>query len=145
MTINRFRGAALALIGFNVAGTLLTWAAHLQRAGRGAAYAIANGTQFTGPLIFVAIALVALGLTYSGRRRLGLVGVFLIGLWGFGFSIGEISEYFQHNLGISSAKQDVVLAGCAIGIVIGVATAAAAVRLLVDRRRRMRAATTTTA
>ena len=135
MTINRFRIAAMSLIGFNLVGTILTWAAHLQKAHLGAAHAVGNGTQFTGPLIFVAIALVCLGFTYSGRRRLGLVGVSLIGLWGAGFSVGEFSELFQHNVGISSARWDVVLAGSVVGLVIGITTAVAAVRLLADRRR----------
>ena len=145
MTINRFRAAAIVLIGFNLAGTLLTWVAHLQRARTGAAHAILNGTEFTGPIVLAAIALVSLGLTYSGRRRLGQVGVFLIGLWGAGFAIGEISELFKHNVGISSPRWDVVLAGSAIGIVIGLTTAVVAVRLLADRRRRLRVATTTAA
>ena len=145
MTINRFRAAAIVLIGFNLAGTLLTWATHLQQARTGAAHAILNGTEFTGPLILAATALVSLGLTYSGRRWLGPLGVFLIGLWGAGFAIGEISELFKHNVGISSVRWDVVLAGSAIGIVIGLTTAVVAVRLMADRRRRLRVATTTAA
>lgn len=59
MTINRFRIAAYILIGFNILGTLLTWTAHLQKPGTGAASAVADGTQFTGPLIFVAVAAIA--------------------------------------------------------------------------------------
>jgi hypothetical protein len=145
MTINRFRAAAITLIGFNLAGTFLTWAAHLQRAKTGAAHAVFNGTEFTGPIVLAAIALVGLGFTYSGRRRLGTVGVFLNGLWGAGFAVGEIGELFTHNVGISSGRWDVVLAGSVVGIVVGVTTAVAAVRLLVDRRRRLQVATTTAA
>jgi hypothetical protein len=135
MTINRFRVAAGTLIGYNILGTLLTWTAHLQKPGTGAADAIAAGTQFTGPLVLVAIAVVALAVTFSARRRLTLVGVFLLALYGVGFSIGEISELFQRNVGISPVRWDVVLAGAAIGAVIGMTTAALAAAELSARRR----------
>ena len=52
-----------------------------------------------------------------------------------GFAIGEISELFQRNVGISSARWAVVLAGAVIGAVIGLACAALAVRALVAQRR----------
>lgn len=145
MTIHPFRIAAMTIIGFNLLGTFLTWGFHLQQARIGAAHAIAQGTQFTGPLVLVAIAIVALGLTYTGRKPLGFVGVFLIGLWGAGFSIGELSEFFQKRVGISSGKWDVILVGSAIGIAIGLTTAVLAIQLLVSRRRQVRATTPATA
>lgn len=134
MTINRFRIAAMTIIGFNLLGTIVTWVFHLQKSKNGTADAIAQGTQFTGPLVFVAIAIIALGFTYTGRKRLGLIGVFLIGLWGAGFSVGEISEFFQKRVGISPGKWDVVLAGSAIGLVVGITTAVTAVHLVLSRR-----------
>ena len=140
MTINRFRIAAGTLIGYNIIGTILTWAAHLQKPGTGAANAIAAGTQFTGPLILVGIAIVALAVTFSARRRLALGGVFLLGLYGVGFAFGELTELFQHNVGISPGRWDVVLAGSVIGAVIGISTAVLTAAELAGRRRASRPA-----
>jgi hypothetical protein len=135
MTDNRFRFAAGTLIGYNILGTILTWAAGLQKPGTGPANAIGAGTQFTGPLILVAIAIIALALTFSARHRLARTGVFLLALFGAGFSIGEISELFQHNVGISQGRWDVVLGGAVIGAVIGITTVVLAVVELAGRRR----------
>jgi hypothetical protein len=140
MTINRFRIAAAALIGFNVLGTILTWAAHLQQSDIGAANAVAAGTQFTGPLFLVALGAVALALTFSARRRLARTGVVLLAIFGAGFAIGEISELFQHNVGISPARWDAVLVGSAIGAVIGLTCTTLAVLALAAQRRARRAA-----
>lgn len=128
MTINRFRIAAAVLIGFNVVGTILTWLAHLQKPGTGVANAIGGGTQFTGPLVIVAIASLSLVATASPRRWPMRFGAVLIGLWGAGFTIGEISELFQTNVGISAARWDFVLAASVLGGVIGSTTAVLAVR-----------------
>jgi hypothetical protein len=135
MTINRFRTAAVTVIGFNILGTILTWIAHLQKPGIGAANAVAAGTQFTGPLIFAALGAVALALTLSARRILARIGVVLLAIYGAGFAIGEISELFQHNVGISPARWDVVLAGAVIGAVIGLTCATLAVLALAAQRR----------
>ena len=135
MTINRFRTAALTLIGFNLIGTFLTWGFHLQKAHTGWTHAIGQGTWFTAPLMLIVIGSVALAMTYSGRKRLGVVGVFLLGLWGFGFAFGELTEFFQKRVGVSVAKWDVVLVGSSVGLLVGVATAVTAVLLLVSRRR----------
>jgi hypothetical protein len=135
MTANRFRTAAWALIGFNILGTILTWAAHLQKPGIGAANAIAAGTLFTGPLLLVALAIVALVLTFSARRWLARTGIVLPALFGAGFAIGEISELFQHNVGISAGRWDVVITGSVIGAIIGITVAVLAVQILVRMRR----------
>lgn len=140
MTINRFRIAACTLVGFNILGTLLTWAAHLQKPGTGAANAVAAGTQFTGPLSLVAVAAIALGLTYTARRGLVRIGVFLLALFGAGFAFGEITELFQHNVGISPARWDIVLAASVIGVVIGLTCATLGVLALVAHRRALRQA-----
>ena len=140
MTINRFRIAATALIGFNILGTILTWVTHLQKPDMGAANAIAAGTQFTGPLVLVALSAVALALTFSAHRILVPIGVVLVALFGAGFAIGEISELFQHNIGISPARWDAVLVGSVIGAVIGLTCATLAVLALAAQRRAKRAA-----
>jgi hypothetical protein len=135
MTINRFRIAATTLIGFNILGTIHTWVADLQKPGLGAANAIGAGTQFTGPLVLVVLGAIALALTFASRRIVARIGVVLLAIYGAGFAIGEISELFQRNVGISAARWDVVLAGAVIGAVIGLACAALAVRTLVAQRR----------
>lgn len=135
MTDNRFRATSWALIGFQIAGTILTWIAHLQKPGTGAANAIAAGTLFTGPLLLAALAIVALVLTFSARRWLAGVGVTLLALYGAGFAFGEITELFQHNVGISAGRWDLVLAGSVVGAVLGIAEAVLAVRTLVRMRR----------
>jgi hypothetical protein len=140
MTLNRFRTAGYVLIGFNILGTILTWIAHLQRPNIGAANAIAGGTQFTGPLVLVALALVALVLTFSARRWLARTGLILLALYGAGFAIGEISELFQHNVGISAGRWDVVLAGSVIGAIIGITDVVLAVQALLKTRRSRRPA-----
>jgi hypothetical protein len=135
MTTYRFRAAACTLIGFNILGTLLTWTAHLQKPAIGDANAIAGGTQFTGPLFLVALGKVALALTFSPRRWLARTGIFLLAIYGAGFAFGEITELFQHNVGISAGRWDIVLAGSVLGAIIGVTDAVLAVQALVRTRR----------
>lgn len=145
MTMNRFRFAALFLIAFNLLGTFLTVGLHLWKARTGWTHAIGQGTWFTAPLIFVVVGTVALALTYSGRKWLGVAGSFLLGLWGAGFSIGELSEFFQKRVGVSPARWDVVLVGSAIGLAIGVTTAVTALLLFASLRRHRSTVSPTTA
>lgn len=135
MTANHFRTAAWVLIGFNILGTILTWAAHLQKPRTGAANAIAAGTPFTSPLLLVALGIVAMVLTFSARRWLAGLGISLLGLYGAGFAIGEITEPFQHNVGISAGRWDVVIVGSVIGAIIGITVAVLALQSLVRMRR----------
>ena len=145
MTANRFRAAAWTLIGFNILGTILTWAAHLQKPGTGAANAIAAGTLVTGPLLLIALAIAALVLTFSARRWTARTGIVLLALFGAGFAFGEITELFQHNIGISSGRRDVVIAASVIGAIIGITEAFLAVKALLTSRQadRLAAASTT--
>jgi hypothetical protein len=145
MTLNHFRTAAYLLIGFNILGTILTWTAHLQRPTIGAANAIGAGTQFTGPLVLVALAIVALVLTFSARRWLARTGLILLAFYGAGFTIGEISELFQHNVGISAGRWDVVLVGSVIGAIIGITDAILAVRAVLKSRQSQHPAAARTA
>ena len=138
MTMNQFRLAAVALIGFNVLGSVATWLAGLQNPKLGVANSLGGGTQFTGPLVLLVLAFCALALTYTQGRRLQRIGVVLVGIWGAGFAFGDLTQLFQKNDGISQARWDVVLAGSVVGIVLGVATATCAVRLLLAQRRERR-------
>ena len=144
MTANRFRAAAWVLISFNILGTILTWAAHLQKPGTGAANAIAAGTQVTGPLLLVAVAIVAVVVTFSTRRWLARTGIVLLALFGAGFAFGEITELFQHNIGISAGRWDVVIAASVIGAIIGITVAFLAVKALLTSRQADRLAATST-
>jgi len=134
MSSNKFRFTAAVLIGFNILGTIVTWAVHLTKPGTGAASAIGGGTQFTGPLFLVAVALIALLMAGSARRWVAVTGTVLVTLFSAGFTVGEISELFQHNVAMSAAKWDIVLAGAVIGAVLGICSAVLGVRALLARR-----------
>lgn len=144
MTANRFRAAAWALIGFNILGTILTWAAHLQKPGTGAANAIAAGTLITGPLLLAALAIVAVVLTFSARRWLARTGIVLLALYGAGYGFAQITEPFRHNIGISAGRWDVVIAASIIGAIIGITEAVLAVKALLTSRQADRLAATST-
>jgi hypothetical protein len=138
MTLSRFRVAAIILIGFNVIGTLLTWIAHLQKPGTSLTNAIGGGTQFTGPIILIAIGCVAFGMTFAHRPIIATVGVALLCLWGLGFAVGETSELFQHNVGVSPDKWHVIIVGAVIGLLIGLSCAFSGMPTLRPSRRATR-------
>ena len=139
MSSKKFRVTAAILIGFNILGTIVTWAAHLTKPGTSAASAIGGGTQFTGPLFLLAVALVALLMAGAARRWIAVTGTVLVTLFSAGFTVGEVSELFQHNVGMSAAKWDVVLAGAVVGAILGVSSAVLGVRVLLARRAASRA------
>ncbi len=135
MTISHFRTAAVALIAFNLTGTLITWAAHLSKPGTSDAHAILQGTEFTGPLAFVAcwiVCAVMLWMTGSAAR----VAAWLMTLFALAFSVGEVSELVKSNVGVSSAKWNVIIALDAFGLVLALTTVALGA-LTVARRRRL--------
>jgi hypothetical protein len=134
MNSTTFRVTAGVLIGFNILGTIVTWVAHLTKPGTSAASAIGGGTQFTGPLFLLAVALIALLMAGAARRWIAVTGTVLVTLFAAGFTVGEVSELFQHNVGMSAAKWDVVLAGAVIGAILGVSSAVLGVRVLLARR-----------
>ena len=139
MNSTTFRVTAGVLIGFNILGTIVTWAAHLTKPGTSAASAIGGGTQFTGPLFLLVVALVALLMAGAARHWIAVTGTVLVTLFAAGFTVGEVSELFQHNVGMSAAKWDVVLAGAVIGAILGVSSAVLGVRALLVRRAASRA------
>ena len=133
--MNRFQIAAITLIGFNIIGTLLTWAAHLQKPGTSTLHAMAQGTEFTGPTVFVALWCVTFAMTFR-PGRIGSVGTTLTTVFALLFTIGESTELGKSNVGISSAKWDLVLAATVIGVIAGISTVAAGVATTITRRRR---------
>jgi hypothetical protein len=139
MNSKKFRVTAGVLIGFNILGTIVTWAAHLTKPGTSAASAIGGGTQFTGPLFLLVVALIALLMAGSARRWIAVTGTVLVTLFAAGFTVGEVSELFQHNVGISAAKWDVVLAGAVVGAILGISSVVLGVRVLLTRRAANRA------
>jgi hypothetical protein len=145
MNSKKFRITAGVLIGFNILGTIVTWAVHLTKPGTSAASAIGGGTQFTGPLFLVAVALVALLMAGSARRWIAVTGTVLVTLFGAGFTVGEVSELFQHNVGMSAAKWDAVLAGAVVGAILGISSAVLGARVLLARRAANRVGRTPTA
>ena len=145
MNSKKFRVTAGVLIGFNILGTIVTWAVHLTKPGTSAASAIGGGTQFTGPLFLVAVALVALLMAGSARRWIAVTGTVLVTLFGAGFTVGEVSELFQHNVGMSAAKWDAVLAGAVVGAILGISSAVLGARVLLARRAANRVGRTPTA
>jgi len=145
MNSKKFRITAGVLIGFNILGTIVTWAVHLTKPGTSAASAIGGGTQFTGPLFLVAVALVALLMAGSARRWIAVTGTVLVTLFAAGFTVGEVSELFQHNVGMSAAKWDAVLAGAVVGAILGISSAVLGARVLLARRAANRVGRTPTA
>lgn len=90
------------------------------------------------------MAIVAVVVTFSARRWLARTGIVLLALYGAGFAIGEITEPFQHNIGISAGRWDVVIAASVIGAIIGITEALLAVKALVRSRQADRPAATST-
>ena len=132
--MNRFHTAAIALIAFNLVGTVLTWTVHLAKPGTSDMHAVGQGTQFTGPLFFIAAWCVFAAMSYA-RGRVAVVGTVLMSLAALGFAFGEVSELVQHNVGVSDAKWSFILGASVVGAVLGVATAATGARSLLARRR----------
>ena len=135
MTLSRFRVFAIALVAFNIVGTVLTWIAHLQKPGTSLAHAFGDGTEFTGPIFLIVLSCIAFAMTYVSRRFVWVVGVAWLGLWGLGFAFGETTELFKHNVGVSSGKWDAVLALSVIGLVVGIVCAVGSALTLRESRR----------
>ena len=140
----RFQTAAITLIAFNVVGTLLTWATHLQKPGTSTLHALDQGTEFTGPVVFVALWCLTVAMSYR-PRRVGSAGIILTTVFALLFTIGESTELAKSNVGITAAKWDVVMAAAILGVILGVGTVAAGVRAVVARRRHQSAAPELTA
>ena len=132
--MNRFRTAAITLIVFNVVGTLATWTLHLQKAGTSTLHAMAQGTEFTGPTVFIALWCLTVAMTYRAGR-IGSVGTVLTTLFALLFTIGESTELAKSNVGISAAKWDAVMIATVLGVALGAATVATGAAAVIARRR----------
>ena len=76
---------------------------------------------------------------------LAVTGTVLVTLFAAGFTVGEVSELFQHNVGMSAARWDVVLAGAVVGAILGISSAVLGARVLLARRAANRVGRTPTA
>jgi hypothetical protein len=133
--LNVFRILAGCLIVYNLAGTIGTWSDHLVKAGTSHAHAIMNGTEFTGPLAYVALWCVFLGLTFFGGR-VRIVGVVLMSLAAFTYSIGQITELAKSHIdGLSTHKYHVVIGLTWVGLALAVATVVTGFLYLMGYRR----------
>jgi len=135
MTSRHFQVAAIVLIVFNVVGTALSWTAHLSKPGTSNLHAVVNGTEFTGPIVFIAAWIVLVAMTW-GRGRIATIGTVLMTVFAVLFSAGEISELFKSNIGVSTGKWDVILAATVAGLVIGATTVGLGAAVLMARLRR---------
>jgi len=133
-TFHRFRVAAVALIAFNLIGTLITWAAHLSKPGTGAGHAILQGTEFTGPLAFIALW-VACAFMLWANDRVATVGTWLLTVFALGFSVGETSELMKSNVGVSSAKWSTIIVLDVIGLALALTVVALGVLTIIHTRR----------
>lgn len=134
MTFQRFRVAVIALVIFNLAGTLVTWVAHLSKPGTSTSHAWLAGTEFTGPLLFIAIWVASTALLWAGDRA-ATAGTWLMTLFAALFSVGEISELLKSNVGVSSGKWDAISALAVVGLAIGLLAATLGVVTIVRARR----------
>ena len=142
--MNRFQTAAITLIAFNVVGTLLTWTAQLQQPGTSTLHAMAQGTEFTGPTVFVALWCLTVAMSFR-PKRVGSAGIILTTVFALLFTIGESTELAKSNVGITDAKWDVVMTATVVGVILGVGTVATGVHAAVSRRRRQAAGAELTA
>jgi hypothetical protein len=133
MTLKNFRIAAATLIVFNVIGTVVTWTQHLVKPGTSNAHAILNGTEFTGPLLFIALWTVFVSMTLTASR-VRSAGAILMTLFALIYTIGNTAELFKRNVGLSSNKWHFVLAAAGFGLVISVTTVILGIGYLVKSR-----------
>jgi hypothetical protein len=134
MTINNFRIAASVLIVFNLVGTVVTWTANLVAPGTSKTDAILNGTEFTGPLLFIALWIVFVLMTLI-RGVAAKIGVALMTIFALIFTVGETSELFKANVGVGTDQWTFVLAASVVGLVLGATTAVLGIGYLVKSRK----------
>jgi hypothetical protein len=134
MTLTRFRDATIALIGFNLVGTVAAWTFHLTKPGTSAAHAVLAGTEFTAPLLFVAIWVV-FAVLLSNASRAATVSLWLMTLFAVGFAFGDVTELFKDNIGVSAAKWHLILAADVLSLMFGLTVAALGVATIVNRTR----------
>ena len=133
LTLGNFRLGASVLIVFNLIGTVVTWTDHLVKPGTANGHAFIAGTEFTSPVLFTVLWIVFVVMTLR-KSAIGRVGAILMTVSALVFLIGESSELFKSNVGLSSGKWDFVLGASAVGIVLAVATVILGIGHLVRSR-----------
>jgi hypothetical protein len=107
--------------------------APLVKPGTSNAHAFLNGTEFTGPLVFITLWVIFVLMTLkAGRVR--VAGAILMTLFALIYTIGNTAELFKSNVGLSSSKWDFVLAATGVGLVISVTTVVLGIGYLAKSR-----------
>jgi hypothetical protein len=134
MTLKNFRVTASVMIIFNVIGTILTWTAHLVKPGTANSHAIYAGTEFTGPVLFIALWIVFVLMTLS-KDSVSKIGAVLMTIFALVYGTGETAELFKSNVGLSSAKWNLIIAASCVGLAIAAITAILGIGHLVRSRK----------
>ena len=138
MTLARFRNATIALVVFNLAGTVVSWTAHLTKPGTSSAHAIVAGTEFTAPLLFVAFWIV-FAVLLSTKSRATTVSLWLMTLFAVGFAFGDVTELLKNNIGVSSGKWHLILFADVVSLSLGLGVAVLGLATIVRSRQDRRA------
>jgi hypothetical protein len=134
MALGRFRMATVALIVFNIVGSIVTWTAGLSKPGTSMAHAIAGGTEVTGPLVFIALW-IGFAVMMRGTGRAAVVSIWLMTAFGVLFAFGDLTELFKKNIGVSAAKWHFILAADVVSLIMGLAVAVFGVMTIRESRR----------
>lgn len=140
MALHRFRLAAAAWIAFNIVGTVVTWTAHLSKPGTATTHAILQGTEFTGPLVLIALWIAAVALTYRTGRA-AVVGVWLTTLFALVYAVGDVTELTKSNIGVSAGKWHAILALDALGLAVALCAVVFGIAAIAQTRQVAAAAT----
>ena len=138
MNLGRFHVAAAALITFNVVGTVLTWTTHLSKPGTSNAHAVLNGTEFTGPLFFIAIWIAATLMTVAAGRT-AMIGTWVMTLFAAGYAFGDITELAKHNVGVTATKWHVIIALDVVGLAFALTAVVVGIMTIASSREAARA------
>jgi hypothetical protein len=134
MALNRFRIATATLILFNVVGTVVTSTTHLSKPGTSSAHAIMSGTEFTAPLIFIALWIVFVAMM-STKGRAATVGLWLMTMFAAVFAFGDVTELFKKNIGVSSNRWHLILASDVVSLAIGLTVVVFGIAAITSSRR----------
>ena len=134
MALNRFRIAASILILFNAVGTVVSWAAHLSKPGTSDAHAIVAGTEFTGPIIIIALWIGCVAMMLM-TGRIATIGLWLMTVFAAVFDFGAITELFKKNIGVTTSKWHFIIGADVVSLAVGLAVAVLGIAVIARSRR----------